>query len=77
MATIRATAPSINLNEAQLQALTGFKIRARQVEWLQSNGVPYRADAGGRLIVLASHVEKWVAGVELRPSSPPNLELVR
>jgi hypothetical protein len=77
MATNRSTAPSINLTDAQLQALTGFKVRVRQADWLKTNGVPYRADAGGRLIVLASHVEKWVAGVELRPSTSPLLELVR
>lgn len=65
------------LTSEQLKQLTGYKVRSLQTEWLKENGVPFRADAAGRLIVLASHVERWVAGDQLRPSTAPLLDLVR
>jgi hypothetical protein len=65
------------LTQPELQKLTGYKIRARQADWLRANGVPYRADSAGRLIVLATHLERWVSGAELRPSTAPLLDLVR
>ncbi len=67
----------LTLVAAELQELTGYKSREKQRAWLTVNGVPFREDAAGRLIVLSSHVASWVSGVELRPSAGPRMEMVR
>ena len=67
----------LTLTQDELQELTGYKVRARQAEWLKANGVPYRADSAGRLIILASQLERWVSGAELRRPTTPLLDLVR
>jgi hypothetical protein len=67
----------LTLGAADLEQLTGYKKAAKQCAWLTSNGVPFRLDARGRPIVCTAHVEAWVTGVELRPSSRPLLENVR
>lgn len=66
----------LTLSPSELHQLTGYKSREKQREWLAAEGVPFRCDSHGRLIVLASHVASWVAGVELRPSAGPRLDLV-
>lgn len=67
----------LTLSIPELRELTGYKTADKQCEWLKTNGVPYRLDHRSRPIVCASHVEAWVTGVELRPSSRPLLENVR
>jgi hypothetical protein len=67
----------LTLSAADLQQLTGYKLAEKQCGWLKANGVPFRLDHRSRPIVCASHVEAWVTGVELRPSSRPLLENVR
>jgi hypothetical protein len=66
----------LTLSPVELHQLTGYKTREKQRAWLTAEGVPYRCDSHGRLIVLASHVASWVAGVELRPSSAPRMDMV-
>lgn len=67
----------LTLSQSELHQLTDYKTADKQCEWLKKNGVPFRLDHKQRPIVCASHVEAWVTGVELRPSSRPLLENVR
>ena len=68
--------PCLTLTIPDLENLTGYKTRSRQQTWLQTEGVPFRVDHRGRIIVASEHVKDWVRGVELRPSSGPRLDLV-
>lgn len=45
------------LNDAQLQELTGRKVRRCQIESLRSMGIPFRVNAAGRPVVCRSAVE--------------------
>jgi len=45
------------LNEQELAALTGFKLKSKQVEQLKKMGVPFYVNAAGRAVVVRSVVE--------------------
>jgi hypothetical protein len=67
----------LTLSVAEVRQLTSYKMPDKQCDWLRSNGVPFRVDHLGRPIVCAAHVEAWVRGVAMRPSSGALLENVR
>jgi len=66
----------ITLTEPEIKNLTGYKTKERQRAWLQAEGIPFRADQHGRIIVASEHVQQWVRGIELRPSSGPRMDMV-
>lgn len=67
----------LTLSPSELHNLTGYRLREKQAEWLLANGVPFRRDDHGRIVVLSKHAEQWVSGVELTASSGPRLDMVR
>jgi len=67
----------LTLTVADLENLTGYKTRARQQTWLRTEGIPFRVDQRGRIIVVSDQVKDWVRGLESCPSRGPRLDLVR
>lgn len=45
------------LEDAEMAKLTGFKIKSKQIEWLRSQGIPFRVSATGHPVVTRSSVE--------------------
>jgi hypothetical protein len=45
------------LDDAELVALTGRKLKSKQVEWLRHNGIAFRVNATGHPVVTRSAVE--------------------
>jgi hypothetical protein len=39
------------LTPSELEHLTGYRIQAKQIEWLRKNGVPHYVNALGRPVV--------------------------
>jgi transposase InsO family protein len=64
------------LTPDELSALTGAKQAKRQRVWLSDHGIPYREGAAGRPLVSRAAVERWLSGVDAKPSRGPNLALV-
>jgi hypothetical protein len=46
------------LTPPDLRELTGYKLPAKQREWLERNGVPHTVNAAGRPVVLVSVLEQ-------------------
>ena len=44
--------PSAFLEEVDLKRLTGRHQKSRQIEWLRSEGIPFRVSATGHPVVL-------------------------
>lgn len=59
------------LNEQELAALTGFKLKSKQVAQLKKMGVPFYVNATGRPVAVRSVVE----GGKVQPS-PENRGLM-
>ncbi|WP_307702189.1 DUF4224 domain-containing protein [Variovorax paradoxus] len=45
------------LSDADLAKLTGFKIKSKQIDWLRTEGLPFRISATGHPVVTRSAVE--------------------
>ena len=61
--------PDLTLSKTELRELTRTPIRARQVQFLQRNGIRHYLDAGGWPVVLRSAVESTP---DLAAGSPPS-----
>lgn len=55
------------LDDADLRRLTGYVKRAKQVEFLEREQIPYRINARGEVVVRRSLTEKPLADFELGP----------
>lgn len=67
----------LTLTKEELHNLTGLKTRDKQAEWLSSNGLPFRRDDRGRVLVLSSIAEGWAQGAtNQRASAGPRMDLV-
>lgn len=62
------------LTEQEVVNLTGFKVRARQIKWLQDRGWTYALSAGGRPIVGREYLRYKLGGA--RPKTEPNPQWV-
>lgn len=49
---------SLFLQPPDLVSLTGYKLPAKQREWLEKNGVPHNVNAAGRPVVMIATLEK-------------------
>lgn len=56
--TALAATPSLFLSASELQALTGYRLSAKQVQWLISHGWSHEISAIGRPIVSRTYCEK-------------------
>ena len=56
------------LTHSEVQTLTGYKQKARQVEYLASQRIPFHVDKAGRPIVTARALQP------ARPRTQPNFE---
>lgn len=61
---------SLTLTPAELVDLTGYRMPAKQISWLQRNGIAHFVNAAGRPIVIR-------AIIEARPVARPRLGVVR
>jgi hypothetical protein len=55
------------LDDGDLERLTGYVRTAKQIEWLDSQQIPYRLNARGKPVVRRSMVEKPPAPFVLGP----------
>ena len=55
------------LTNEELEALTGYKQKARQAEYLAGLGIPFVINATGRVVVLADRLDFRPKGQELNP----------
>lgn len=53
------------LNDAELHHLTARKFKSKQIEWLRSEGIPFRVNATGHPVVTRAVVEG--RETEMRP----------
>lgn len=58
------------LTPEQLETLTGYRIQAKQIQWLRKNGIPHYVNALGRPVVTTE-------AVNARPLSRFELGTVR
>jgi len=56
-----------NLTKAELRSVSGAARDAAQERWLKAEGIPFKRNAKGELVVLWVHVQAWVEGRE-RPT---------
>lgn len=66
---------SLTLTPDELRELTGYKPAAKQRQWLDERGVPYRFD--GRVLVSRAAVERWLSGVDVIVAPALNWAAVR
>lgn len=45
------------LTDEQLATLTGWKLKSRQIQWLRTQGIPFRVNATGHPVVTRAAVE--------------------
>lgn len=64
------------LTRDELAELTGTPQAKRQRTWLSEHGIPYRDGTAGRPLVSRAAVERWLSGMDAKPSKGPNLALV-
>jgi hypothetical protein len=64
----------LTLTAAELRELTGYKPAAKQRQWLDERGVPYRFD--GRVLVSRAAAEDWLRGRTVLQSRGVNLAAV-
>jgi hypothetical protein len=65
------------LTKEELTATSGMARDSAQERWLRAEGIPFRRNARGELVVLWTHVTAWVEG---RPSvrfSEPDFSSLR
>jgi hypothetical protein len=55
------------LTKADLASVSGHGRVAAQERWLQAEGIPFKRNGKGELVVLWIHVQAWVEGRE-RPA---------
>lgn len=55
------------LTDEQLQQLTGRRHKSRQIEWLKSEGIPFRVNATGHAVVTRGAIEGRTEGQEQTP----------
>lgn len=65
----------LTLTAAELRALTGYSLPAKQREWMDARGIPYRDE--GRILVSRAVAERWLCGAEAIKSNAPDLSMVR
>jgi hypothetical protein len=66
------------LTDDQIQALTGYKRRHKQIAWLRERGIPLIVSAAGFPVVAAREIERrLVQDPKIRTKDRPKLELVR
>jgi hypothetical protein len=54
------------LDDGDLERLTGYVLRKKQIEWLERNRIPYRLNARG-VPVVRRNLEEPVSPFELGP----------
>ena len=54
------------LDDGDLERLTGYVLRKKQIEWLERNRIPYRLNARG-VPVVRRNLEEPVSTFELGP----------
>lgn len=64
------------LTRDELTELTGSPQAKRQRAWLTEHGIPFREGNAGRALVSRAAVERWLSGMDAKPSKGPNLALV-
>lgn len=65
---------TIFLEPSEIAALTGRKIRAKQIEQLRVMGIPFYVNAAGRAVVVRSAIEgKNAAPAEKKAWVPPGM----
>lgn len=62
---------SLTLSAEELRRLTGKAWRSRQIEWLETHGVPYRRD-GVRVLVARSAAEAYLRGERVGATRRPD-----
>lgn len=68
----------IFLNADELEALTGFKTPARQVEWLRTKGWRFEINGNRRAIVARKYAEKMLGcGVPEERGYKPNFSALQ
>lgn len=55
------------LNDADLLHLTGYKRSADQAKWLEEEGIPFRRNRLGKVVVRRDYRETEVSEPELGP----------
>ncbi|MGH8562757.1 MAG: DUF4224 domain-containing protein [Gammaproteobacteria bacterium] len=66
------------LTEAQLEVLTGYKRRHKQIARLIEKGIPHEVSAAGFPVVATREIERrLVNDPKIRVKDRPRLELVR
>jgi hypothetical protein len=66
------------LTDDQLQALTGYKRRHKQIAWLHEQKIPLIVSAAGFPVVAARELERrLVQDRTIRTKDRPKLEIVR
>lgn len=45
------------LTEAQIERLTGWKIKSKQIDWLRREAIPFRVNATGHPVVTKAAIE--------------------
>lgn len=50
------------LDTAELKRVSGAGTRAGQIEWLKSEGIPYKVNRKDELIVCWKHIHHWIEG---------------
>ncbi len=60
----------------ELKRLTACGWRARQIDWLRSQCIPFKNE-GDRIIVSRSHVRDWLEGRSNAPRRGMNLAAIR
>lgn len=63
----RANSPAMIATKDDIEALTGYKRKSCQIEWLRANGYPFQLGADGHPRVLVSVIQEKLGG---RISSP-------
>ena len=66
--------PSMFLCPAEVEELTGYKIKRFQGQWLRENGYPFELDKGGWPKVLRAVVVARLGG-NVQTDRPPRLRL--
>lgn len=69
---------TIFLTSSEVEALTGFKMAARQVAWLRTKGWRFEINGNRRPIVARKYVEKMLGcGVPDQNTYTPNFSALR
>lgn len=65
----------------EVQQITGFKLRGRQIEWLRTRHWQFEVNARGVPIIARSYAESRLSGVTTSPQSTrtrrPNFDALR